>query len=119
MQSAFDAVVNVSGLLFAAFYVMTGLATIAYYRRRIVSNLWDLVLVGILPLGAAGFLIWIIFKSIQQAPASQNWSLVGIVAVGLVLLFTARFVYKSAYFHLPREAADKDFSVTGILERKS
>jgi amino acid transporter len=110
VQSAFNAVVNVSGLLFAAFYVMTGLATIAFYRRRIVSNFWDLILVGILPLGAAGFLVWIIYKSVQQAPNSQNWSLVGIVAVGLVLLFIARFIMKSAYFHLPREAASKDLS---------
>jgi amino acid transporter len=108
VQSAFDAVVNVSGLLFAAFYVMTGLATIAYYRKRVISNAWDLVLVGILPLAAAAFLVWIIYKSIEQAPASQNWSLVGIIGVGLVLLFVARFIMKSAYFHLPREAASKD-----------
>jgi amino acid transporter len=108
VQSAFNAVVNVSGLLFAAFYVMTGLATIAFYRRRIISNLWDLLLIGILPLAAAGFLIWIIYRSVQQAPASQNWSLVGVVAVGLVLLFIARFVMQSAYFHLPREVASKD-----------
>ena len=112
VQSAFDAVVSVSGLLFGAFYVMTGLATIAYYRKRIISHAWDLLICGILPIAAAGFLVWIIYRSIQQAPASQNWSLVGIVALGLVLLFVARFVMKSAYFHLPREAASKDYSVT-------
>ena len=66
------------------------------------------MLVGILPLAAAAFLVWIIYKSIGQAPASQNWSLVGIIAVGLVLLFVARFIMKAAYFHLPREAASKD-----------
>ena len=102
-----------SNVAFAAFYVMTGLATIAFYRRRIISNAWDLVLVGILPFAAAGFLIWIIYRSIQQAPASQNWSLVGIVALGLVLLFIARFVMRSAYFQLPREAASKDFTIFG------
>src|SRR3984893_771114 len=112
VQSAFNAVVSVSGLLFGALYVMTGLATIAYYRKRIVSHAWDLLICGILPIAAAGFLVWIIYKSIQQAPASQNWSLVGIVALGLVLLFVARFVMRSAYFHLPRESAPKDFSVT-------
>ena len=111
-DAAFDAVVSVSGLLFGAFYVMTGLATIAYYRKRIISHAWDLLICGILPIAAAGFLVWIIYKSIQQAPASQNWSLVGIVALGLVLLFVARFVMRSAYFHLPRESAPKDFSVT-------
>jgi amino acid transporter len=114
VQSAFNAVVNVSGLLFASFYVMTGLATIAYYRKRVASNFWDFLLVGILPLGAAGFLVWIIYKSVAQAPASQNWSLVGIVAVGLVLLFVARFVMRSAYFHLPRESADKERQVQPV-----
>jgi len=113
VQSAFDAVVSISGLLFAGFYVMTGLATIAYYRKRVLSNVWDLFLVGILPLAAAGFLVWIIYRSIQLAPASQDWSLVGILAFGLILLFVARFVMHSEYFHLPREAADKDSSITG------
>ena len=107
VQNAFNAVVNVSGLLFAAFYVMTALATIAYYRRRIIANVWDALLVGILPLAAAGFLIWIIYRSMQQAPASQNWSLVGIVALGLVLMFVARFVLRSPYFQIPRESAPR------------
>ena len=56
VQSAFNAVVNVSGLLFAAFYILTALATMAYYRRRIMANAWDAIVLGILPLGAAGFL---------------------------------------------------------------
>jgi len=44
------------------------LATIAYYRRRIIARPWDLVWLGVLPLGAAGFLGWIIAKSMLQAP---------------------------------------------------
>jgi amino acid transporter len=105
VQSAFDAVVDVSGLLFAAFYVLTPLATVAYYRRRIMSNVWDAVLLGVLPLGSAGFLVWIIYRSIQLAPASQNWALVGITAVGLALMLAARFILRSAYFQTPRESA--------------
>jgi amino acid transporter len=108
VQSAFDAVVDVSGLLFAAFYVLTPLATVAYYRRRIMSNVKDAVILGILPLAAAGFLVWIIFRSIQLAPASQNWALVGITAVGLLLMVAARFILRSSYFQIPRESAPKD-----------
>jgi amino acid transporter len=108
VQGAFNAVVNVSGLLFAVFYVLTGLATIAYYRRRILANIWDLLVCGILPLGAAGFLVWIIYRSMQLAPASQNWSLVGITVVGLILMLVARFILRSAYFHLPRESASRE-----------
>ena len=79
VQNAFTDVVDVTGLLFAAFYILTALAAIVYYRRRVFSNAWDALLLGILPLGAAGFLGWIVVKSLQLAPASQKWSLVGIV----------------------------------------
>jgi amino acid transporter len=107
VQNAFDSVVNVSGLLFAGFYVMTALATIAYYRRRIIATVWDALLLGILPLAAALFLIWIIFRSMQLAPAQQNWSLVGVIGLGLILLFVARFVLRSPFFQIPRESAPR------------
>jgi amino acid transporter len=107
VQSAFDAVVDVSGLLFASFYVLTPLATIAYYRRRVISSAWDAVVLGILPLAAAGFLVWIIYKSIQSESASQNWALLGIVVVGLLLMLAARFILHSAFFQIPRESAPK------------
>ena len=38
IQDAFDAVVNVSGLLFGLFYILTALATICYYGRRILAS---------------------------------------------------------------------------------
>ena len=44
VQGAFNAIVTVSGLLFAAFYVLTALATIVYYRRRLVASVRDLIL---------------------------------------------------------------------------
>jgi amino acid transporter len=108
VQSAFSAVVDVSGLLFAAFYVLTPLATIAYYRRRVLSSAWDAVILGVLPLAAAGFLVWIIYRSIQLEPASQNWALVGIVAVGLALMLAVRFILRPAYFQMPRESAPRN-----------
>ncbi len=108
VQSAFDAVVDVSGLLFAAFYVLTPLATVTYYRRRVMANAWDFLILGVLPLAAAGFLVWIIYKSVQTEPASQNWALLGIVAVGLVLMLVARFILRSAFFQIPRESAPRE-----------
>jgi amino acid transporter len=104
VQAAFDAVVNVSGLLFAAFYILTALATISYYRRRVLASRRDALVLGILPLGAAGFLTWIIVRSIQGAPASQNWSLVAVVALGLIMMLAARFGLRSAFFSIPRES---------------
>jgi amino acid transporter len=54
VQSAFFDVIDVTGLLFSIFYILTALAAVAYYRRRIVSGVVDFVTVGLLPLGAAG-----------------------------------------------------------------
>jgi amino acid transporter len=104
IQNAFNAVIDVSGLLFGAFYILTALATIAYYRRSIFGSPWAALVLGILPLGAAVFLGWIIVKSMQGQPASQNWSLVGVVVLGLVLMFAARFVLQSPFFSMQRES---------------
>ena len=57
--------VDVSGLLFGAFYILTALATMAYYRRRVLASFTDALSLGILPVAAAGFLAWVIARSVQ------------------------------------------------------
>ena len=104
VQNAFFDVIDVTGLLFSIFYILTALAAITYYRRRVASSALDFVTVGLLPLGAAGFLGWIFVKSLGEAPWSQRWSLIAIVIAGLVLLLVARFVLRSSFFQLPRES---------------
>jgi amino acid transporter len=104
VQGAFDDVVDVTGLLFAIFYILTALATIAYYRRRIFARAWDAIVLGILPVGAAGFLGWIVVKSLMAAFAAEIWSLVGIVGVGLILMLIARVGLRSTFFRLRRES---------------
>ena len=104
VQNAFYDVIDVTGLLFSVFYIFTALAAIAYYRRRVFSGVWDAVILGLLPLGAAGFLAWIMYKSLQTAPAAQVWSLVGIVIAGLLLMFSARFIQRSPFFWIPLES---------------
>lgn len=39
-----------------------------------------------------------------DAPASQNWSLAGVLAAGLALMLAARFGLRSDFFALPRES---------------
>ena len=107
-QAIFGEVVSLAGLLAAAFYVLTALATIAYYRRRILGNAWDALLAGILPLGAALFLGWIIVKSVQNEPVSQRWALAGVVAAGVIVMGYARFALRSSFFQTPRESASKE-----------
>ena len=104
LSSAFNALIAVTSLLYAIFYILTALATITYYRRRILSNAWDLVLAGVLPLGAAGFLGWIVVQSLRVAPLSQVWSLVGIIGVGIILMLVARFGLRSPFFQIRRES---------------
>jgi amino acid transporter len=107
LANVFSDVIDVSGLLFAAYYILTGLAAIAYFRRRIVSNLSDTILVGILPIAAAGFLGWIVVRSLQTAPWSQRWAVIGIVGFGVILMLVARFVMRSQFFQVPRESAPR------------
>src|SRR5579859_1691936 len=105
VANAFTALIDVSGVLYASFYLLTATSAIVYYRRRIFSNAWDAILIGILPLAATGFLVWIVYKSVQGAPQSQRWSLIGVVAAGVLVMLAARFILRSPFFHIRRESA--------------
>jgi amino acid transporter len=104
VQTAFDNVISVTGLLFSIFYILTALAMIVYYRRRVLRTAWDTIVLGILPLGAAVFLGWVLTKNIISAPVQQKWSLIGIIALGVVLMLSARFIQRSPFFQISRES---------------
>jgi amino acid transporter len=108
VATVFSDVVDITGLLYCGFYVLTAIAAMTYYRRRLVGNVWDGLLVGILPLAASGFLVWIVVKSLQTAPWSQRWSVIGIVAAGLIMMIIARFGLESPFFKITRETAPKE-----------
>src|SRR5437763_10551214 len=107
IANAFTQLIDVTGVLYASFYILTAFSAIVYYRRRIFSNAWDAVLVGILPLAAAGFLVWLVLRSWQNAPGSQRWSLFGIVMAGVALMLVARYILRSPFFRIPRESAPR------------
>jgi amino acid transporter len=104
VQNAFNDVINVTGLLYAAFYILTALAAVVYYRRRVFTNAREALVLGLLPLAAAGFLIWVVAKTLQAAPAAQIWSLVGVVGVGLIVMLFARLVLRPAFFKIQQES---------------
>lgn len=104
IQNVFSEVVSVAGLLFTAFYILTAVATMVYYRRRVFTGARDFLVLGVFPLAGAGFLAWILAKSLQSAPSSQIWSLVGIVGSGLILMYVARYVLRSPFFRISRES---------------
>jgi hypothetical protein len=95
----------VTGLLFAMFYILTALATIVYYRRRVFSGVGDFLFLGLFPLGAAGFLGWMFYESVQQTAPPQRWSLIGIIGLGLIMMLSARFILRSPFFQIRRESA--------------
>jgi amino acid transporter len=108
VQNAFNDVIAVTGQLFAIFYILTALAMIVYYRRRIFSSVRDLVILGVLPLAAAGFLGWMLVETVRGAPSTQVWSLVSIIILGLIMLLVARFVLRSSFFGIQRESDQPD-----------
>jgi hypothetical protein len=70
----------------------------------VFSSAWDALILGLLPLGAAVFLGWILAKSLLNAPSTQVWSLVGILIAGVLLMFSARYILHSPFFRMPRES---------------
>lgn len=62
------------------------------------------VTLGLLPLAAAGFLAWILVKSVQAAPASRLWSLTAVVGAGLLMMLVARFGLHSGFFQIAQES---------------
>ena len=98
-------VVAVAGLLAAMFYILTALAMVTFYRRRILAGITDVLTVGILPLSAAAFLTWVLARSLNScAWAAQKYSVLGVLAAGIVLMLIARIVLRSRFFSLTREA---------------
>jgi amino acid transporter len=109
VQTAFNNVIATAGELLAILYILTALAAMTYYRRRVAASLWDAITLGVLPLGAVGFLGYVLYRSIGSAWDStsmrpQVWSLIGIVAAGLIMMLVARFGLRSVFFQLPRES---------------
>jgi len=104
LQNAFEDLLLISSWLTVGFYMLTALAMTTYYRRQVFARFQTALTVGLLPLASVVFLGWVLERSIQAAPLAQKWSLVGLLAVGVALMFTARFVWKSSFFSLSRES---------------
>jgi amino acid transporter len=113
VEGAFDDVVNLTGVLFAIFYILTALACIVYYRRRVISGAWNAITLGLLPLAAAVFLGWMVVKSFAGLARAEQWSLLGVVVAGLLLMLVAKFVLKSPFFNARRESDSGAGAIAG------
>ncbi len=103
VQNAFTDVVDLTGLLFGIFYILTALALLAYYWRRILSGVWDALILGLLPLASAGFLVWMVVEGTMGVPLAARWTLLGIFGAGLVLMVASRVLLKSDFYQIRRE----------------
>jgi amino acid transporter len=104
VAAAFSALVAGTGILFTLYYILTGVAMIAYYRRRVFSSPVGAFVDGILPLAASVFLGWIIYKTMASNAANVNWTIGGIIGVGIVLMIAVRLTSRGAgYFATRRE----------------
>jgi amino acid transporter len=106
--SAIGNVIDVTGWLYGSFYLLTVLAAIAYFRRRIFTRFGDALTVGILALGAVAFLGWAIWNSIAQAANAVRYSFAGVIVIGILLMFSARYIQRSPFFNLQLESASQD-----------
>jgi len=107
VQSSFDTVVSVDGLLFALFYALTGIATAVYFRKLAMRGAWSFILVAVFPLAAAAFLAYIMYRSVAGLGGWTGRDLVSLyvmLGIGAVIMLYARFNGTSDYFRRPRES---------------
>jgi amino acid transporter len=104
LQNAFTDAVDVTAELAILVYGLTTLATIVYYRRRIFTGVGSALTLGILPLGAIGFLAWVFYKQVATTTTVQKWTLVGIIVVGLLLMLASRVFLRSSFYRVALES---------------
>jgi amino acid transporter len=106
VQDSFTTVVSVDGLLFALYYALTGIATAVYYRKLAVTGPWNLIQLAVFPLAAAGFLVYIVVRSVEGLGGWSGKDLVSLyvmLGIGVAIMLYVRFTGGSDYFSLPRE----------------
>ena len=104
LANVFGDLLSVSSWLTITFYILTALAMTVFYRRHIFTSPRNILTIGLLPFASAAFLGWVLVRSFQLATSAQRWSMVAVIAVGVVLMLLARFVWRSPFFGIVRES---------------
>jgi hypothetical protein len=69
-----------------------------------VIGVWDALILGIPPVLAAGFLGWITYKVAAESARVGDLIPRGVAVLGVLLMFAARYILKSPFFHIQRES---------------
>jgi amino acid transporter len=104
LQNAFTNAVDVTAELAILVYTLTTLATIVFYRRRVFKGLGNALTLGILPLGAIGFMGWVFYKQVTATTSTQKWTLLGILGVGVLAMIASRLFMRSPFYQVPLES---------------
>jgi amino acid transporter len=108
------------GLLIAFYYALTGFACVVYYRREIPKNVRNFLFIGAAPLVGAVLLTYIFVKALfnfsdpANAYSTGEWLGVappaaigiGMLLLGVILLFTWRLYKHEPFFKRRTEVAD-------------
>jgi hypothetical protein len=97
-------VIDVSGLLFGSFDIPTPIATVVYYGRRVLTSVWDALILGILPVLAAGSSAGSSRSRCRAHPRRRSGRWWESPCSSVVLMFAARFILRSPFFHIQRES---------------
>jgi amino acid transporter len=105
VQTSFDTIVAVDGLLFALFYAFTGVTMVVYFRRMATTGPRNAITLLAIPLISTAFLFYIVWKSVPGLGGWTSGSLVALyvmLGIGAVIMIWGRLA-KTSYFSTPRE----------------
>ena len=108
------------GLMIAFYYALTGFACVIYYRREIRKTWRNFIFIGLAPLIGAVILTYVFvkalfnFSDIENSYSTSEWLGfappavigVGMLLLGVVLLFGWRLYKREPFFKRKREVAD-------------
>jgi hypothetical protein len=93
-------IVATTGVLYGAFYAISAVTNTWYYRSQLGRGVGNLISVGLLPLAAAGPLVWVIVKSVAAFSRGENLTLARVLLTGIAVLVFAQVVKRSPFFQL-------------------
>lgn len=113
VQNSFDTIINVDGLLFAMFYVCTGLTMLVYFRRAALTGVRKFILLLLFPLASTAFLVFLAVKSVPGLGGWGSSSMIAVyvlLAAGAVIMVVVKAKHAPSYFSIRREVFTEEVS---------
>jgi amino acid transporter len=119
----FDSLTALS-LMIAFYYALTGFACAIYYRRELTKSVKNFLFIGVGPVIGGAILAFLFYKAVvEYAKVDDSYSGsslfgigipvvlgVGLLLIGLVLMFVWRFTGHEEFFRRRREVVDPEIA---------